>query len=97
MKKDQREEKELLIKQLGVFELRGLARELGIISPTTKKRDELIELILNKFDEGNIIDSNGKRKGRPYKKLSSLDDIMNSMIVNECSKTIEKINYINSK
>ena len=42
MKKDQREGKELLVRQLGVFELRGLARELGITSPTTKKRDELI-------------------------------------------------------
>ena len=80
MKKDQREEKKLLIKQLGVFELRGLARELGIISPTTKKRDELIELILNKFDEGNIIDSNGKRKGRPCKKLSAIDDILNTLV-----------------
>ncbi len=85
--------KELMIRELGVFELRGLARELGISSPTTKKREELIELIMSILEKGENIERSGKRKGRPYKKLSSLDDIMNSMIVNESSKTVEKINY----
>lgn len=79
MKKDQREGKELLVRQLGVFELRGLARELGITSPTTKKRDELIDLILMKFEKGDIVDDKGKRKGRPCKKLSTIDDILNTL------------------
>lgn len=82
MKKDKREGKELLVRQLGVFELRGLARELGITSPTTKKRDELIKLILMKFEKGEIVDDIGKRKGRPCKKLSTIDDILNTLANN---------------
>lgn len=70
---------ELRVKQLGVFELRGLAREIGIPSPTTKKREELINLILEKFKSGIELDYKEKRKGRPFKKLSSIDHLVNSM------------------
>lgn len=79
MKNMIREEQELLVKQLGIFELRGLARELGIPSPTTKKRDELIKLILLKFENGDIVDDKGKRKGRPCKKLSTINDIVSTI------------------
>ena len=79
MKNIIREEQELLVKQLGIFELRGLARELGIPSPTTKKRDELIKLILLKFENGDIVDDKGKRKGRPCKKLSTINDIVSTI------------------
>ena len=71
--------KENFVRSLGVFELRGLARELGVSSPTTKKREELIALILDRSKEGSCADKKSKR-GRPYKKLNSLADIVNSMI-----------------
>ena len=35
-----------ILKNLGIYELRELARNLGIASPTTKKRNELCELII---------------------------------------------------
>lgn len=76
--KDEKQ-KELMVRELGVFELRGLARELGIASPTTKKREELIDSILNIVKNGESIEHTGKRKGRPYKKLSSIDEIVSSM------------------
>ena len=72
-------EQELKVKELGVFELRGLAREVGIKSPTTKKRDELITLILEKFKSGITLEQEGKRKGRPFKKLTSIDELVNSI------------------
>ena len=31
--------KEMFVKKLGIFELRALARELGVPSPTTKRRN----------------------------------------------------------
>lgn len=67
------------VKELGVFELRGLARELGISSPTTKKREELISLILEKLKSGFVLDSKERRKGRPFKKLSAIEDIVSYM------------------
>ena len=82
MTKQYSREQELKVKGLGVFELRGLAREIGIKSPTTKKREELIALILEQFKNGLILEPEGKRKGRPFKKLASIDDILNS-ITNE--------------
>ena len=42
---DKNKKIELEVKKLGIFELRGLAREVGVSSPTTKKREELIDLI----------------------------------------------------
>lgn len=67
--------KETLVRSLGIFELRGLARELGVKSPTTKKREELVDLILDIVSSGEEPSALGKRKGRPFKKLSSIDQI----------------------
>lgn len=85
MKNEVNEEKqrENAIKALGVFELRGLARELGVSSPTTKKRDELISLIIEKIKEGSVVDVNSQRRGRPFKKLNALDSIVNSVLIDD--------------
>ena len=69
------EDKDLIVQDLGIFELRGLARKLGVPSPTTKKRDELVSLILEKIKSGQISCQSGKKKGRPFKSLSAIDDI----------------------
>lgn len=86
-------QRELLVKKLGIFELRALARELGDTSPSTKKRDELIDVILKSLDNGESIDNAGKRKGRPYKKLSSLDDIVNNITNEKVFKLPEQVEY----
>ena len=93
MIRDMKDEKqrEALIRSLGVFELRGLAREVGVSSPTTKKREELISLISEKLKEGSFFDTQSQRRGRPYKKLNSLNEIVNNM-VNENFK-LEELSF----
>lgn len=86
--------KEAVIRSLGVFELRGLARELGVPSPTTKKREELIALISEKIKEGHVPETLGQRRGRPFKKLNSLNEIVNGM-VSENKKLLDNRNYDN--
>lgn len=73
-----KERRESMIRGLGVFELRSLARAVGVVSPTTKKREELISLILEKMNSGAVLEEHTeKQKGRPYKKVSSIDEILN--------------------
>lgn len=56
------------LENLGIYELRALARDVGVKSPTTKKQKELVESIL-KIQNGEVkaITTN---KGRPPKKIS---------------------------
>ena len=88
MTKDERIEK---IRELGIFELRGLARQLGIPSPTTKKREELIDGIADALSNNEGIKSTGKRKGRPFKEVVSIKNILNS--INEIEETFDEMNY----
>ncbi len=76
---DINQHREMLVQNLGIFELRALGRELGVSSPTTKKRDELIELILDKIYNSDSTVIRQTKKGRPFKKLYNLDDIMSQM------------------
>lgn len=71
-----------IVRSLGIYELRGLARVLGIKSPTTKVREELIENILVTLVKGKPTEPQMSKKGRPYKKLAHLDNIV-SMIANQ--------------
>ena len=71
------EEKRELISNLGIYELRALARVLGVPSPTTKKRDFLVDAILELISSDNIDIPKKSNKGRPYKKLESIDNIIN--------------------
>ncbi len=81
MKNDMNElqQREMLIRSLGVFELRALARELGIVSPTTKRREELLSLIFDILKNGGQVQSASQKRGRPYKQLSSLENIVSCM------------------
>ena len=71
--------KEMFVKKLGIFELRALARELGVVSPTTKRRNELVSLILEKLQLGEGGQNGNLKKGRPFKKLASIDEILGYM------------------
>lgn len=74
---------ELEVKRLGIFELRALAREVGVQSPTTKKREELIVNILERINNGQLDDVVVTKKGRPYKKLAMIDNILNNMTLQD--------------
>ena len=68
-----------VIESLGIYELRTLARKVGVQSPTTKKRDELIELINQQISSGDSTE-NINKKGRPPKNISSTDDFFNKLV-----------------
>lgn len=72
LKGDKREQ----INSLGIYELRGLARALGIKSPTTKLRNQLIDEILTALETGEVVEPRLTRKGRPFKQLVHLEDIV---------------------
>lgn len=58
------------LKELGIYELRELARQVGVESPTTKKRAELCEHIL-KISSGEMQPTTtNSNKGRPPKSVS---------------------------
>ena len=59
-----------LLKKMGIYELRELARQVGVESPTTKKRAQLCEQIL-KISSGEVRPSHSSiSKGRPPKSVS---------------------------
>ncbi len=76
---DRNQHKQMLVENLGIFELRALGREVGVPSPTTKKRNDLIELILDRIYNNDTTLVKHTKKGRPFKKLSNLEDIMAKM------------------
>lgn len=80
---DRNQHKQMLVENLGIFELRALGRELGVASPTTKKRDDLIELILDKIYNNDTSLVKQTKKGRPFKKLSNLEEIVARMTGSE--------------
>ncbi len=49
-----------------IFEIRDIAKEVGVISPTKKNKPELIDLIL-KIANGDITPPQAPRRGRPKK------------------------------
>jgi len=81
------EEKQEIISNLGIYELRALARALGVSSPTTKKRDFLVNAILELLETKKIDMTQKSNKGRPCKKLDSIDEILN--LINSDTKIIE--------
>lgn len=69
--------KKEIVLSLGVYELRGLARVLGVKSPTTKKREELISQILSLLESNQEISlGESNKRGRPFKSLSSVKNIL---------------------
>ena len=75
-----------VVNNLGIYELRALARFLGVVSPTTKKRDFLVDAILEKLSQNEPSVPSEQKKGRPYKKLESIDNIL--MLVNNDAKNL---------
>ncbi len=69
--------KKEIVLSLGVYELRGLARVLGVKSPTTKKREVLISQILSILETSDDISLGDiEKRGRPFKTLSSVKNIL---------------------
>ena len=68
------------LKKLGIYELRNLARQIGVYSPTSFKKEELIDKVMA-IVQG--IDEPYKKKtnqGRPAKQMAGLDEILNIFV-----------------
>lgn len=59
----------IAIEKMGIYELRTLARNVGVPSPTTLKRQELLEQI-SEIIEGKKKAAPAKKVGRPPKKIN---------------------------
>lgn len=56
--------------EIGIFELRHIARELGVRSPTNKRKGDLIDEILEVCKQGiQPVSDNKPRRGRPPKAI----------------------------
>lgn len=52
-----------------IYELRNYARQIGVKSPTTKKRQDLL-CEIEKINNGEIIPFTNNKKGRPCKNVN---------------------------
>ncbi len=73
---EEKRNKKKLLSSLGVYELRGLARAIGIKSPTTKVREKLIDEISAALATGHVAEPRETNKGRPSKPLANIDDLL---------------------
>lgn len=75
--------KEKLLKNLGIYELRELARNVGVVSPTTKKRKQLEQEII-KISKGELAPvANTNKKGRPPKSIKKIEGVVDVFIPKE--------------
>ena len=89
LKESSFEVKKEKIANLGIYELRGVARALGVSSPTTKKRDFLVDAILEKLGNNQGSEqAQATTKGRPFKKLESVDSILSLLSDNDLKEPI---------
>ena len=58
---------------LSIYELRGLARSLGVVSPTSKDKQEIVEEILQIIYGENYESLENLTKGRPVKNRRDTD------------------------
>ncbi len=77
------------IEKLGIYELRSLARSMGVQSPTSKKREELISAI--KGIQSGVIKPQFNNFGRPVKKLSNQNELLSNLIINGDKELEDKI------
>lgn len=70
------------IEQLGIYELRTLARNMGVSSPTTKRRDVLISEI-KEIKAGKKKPNFNNKLGRPVKVHTSQDSLLTKIMVSD--------------
>ena len=67
---------EEMLNGLGIYELRTIARQIGVYSPTTLKKGEIIEKIQNIITGKEKPTARKTKQGRPAKGIAKLNDIM---------------------
>lgn len=74
------EYKEELLKNMGVYELRELARQVGVSSPTTKKRKQLEQEILKIAKGESNPQIKKSQKGRPPKSIKKVENVLDVFV-----------------
>ena len=64
------------LENLGIYELRNVARQVGVYSPTTCKKGDLIEKIMAIVLGEEVPYTKKTNQGRPAKSISGLDEIL---------------------
>ena len=78
--------------KLGIYDLRSLARKVGVNSPTSKKKEKLIEEIKS-IQSGSQKPVFNNKFGRPVKSLNSSGDLFSDFVISgdqEIKDLIEK-------
>ncbi|MBE5746295.1 MAG: hypothetical protein E7359_03305 [Clostridiales bacterium] len=68
------------LKELGIFEIRNIAREVGVYSPTTIKKETLIEKITNIVNGIEKPYVKKTKQGRPPKSINSINQLMDVIV-----------------
>lgn len=86
------------LNNLGIYDLREIGRSVGVPSPTTMKKEQLIDYILKIIYGEDIKTSKGKLRGRPARKTQKSNnlfiDLIEKVETPKCNKTfIDRNNY----
>lgn len=68
------------LEKLGIYELRNVARQIGVYSPTLYKKDELIAKVMNIVSGEEQPYVKKTNQGRPPKQIAGLEDILNIFV-----------------
>lgn len=68
------------IEDLGIYELRVLARQVGVKSPTSKKREELLVAIKNILEGKQDPYTRKDGRGRPTKMTATIDEFSSVLV-----------------
>ena len=83
------------LEKLGIFELRNLAREIGVYSPTIFKKKDLIEKMLLIVSGEEEPHTPKTKQGRPPKFIHSVNNLLDIFIPKSVSDEVEsyEVNY----
>ena len=86
------------LENLGIYDLRNYARAMGVKSPTTLKRNELIEKI-NQIVEGETPAQKSNKKGRPPKHSATDNYVLDMILPDNIFKKVnsENLNLLQNK
>ncbi len=74
------------LQELGIFEIRNIAREVGVYSPTTLKKQELIDKIMKVINGEEEPYVKKTKQGRPPKNITTINDFIEVIVP---KKTLE--------
>lgn len=78
------------LQELGIFEIRNIAREVGVYSPTTLKKQDLIEKIMRVIKGEDEPYIKTTKQGRPPKNITTINDFIEVIVPKKIIQEREK-------